>query len=475
MIYKKIITIFFYFIIIFNIFLPYSSWSITLKEQVSATIKKKGDINFGLIVIDPVSNKVILDIHSKRLFIPASLTKIITSYYALEKLGEDYRYKTTIFSDDWRQKGNTLYSNIYLQFKGDPTFTDQDLNKLLSFIKKNKISHIKGDIIIDDNFFNKKWTSPGGFTWDDQPFCQAAPKDSIIINENCSQAFQTPSKIGQLALLEVQRPYILNLKNEVKTIGAKQQDCPYKSNYLGHNSYTVYGCMNNRSNEVKLNFALPDSRKMVGDYILHWLKVNKIKFNGKFKFSKVKGKIIDTHCSVALKEILPLILKDSNNLAAGAVFKTVIAEATKQAGDDEVGYKLLRSFLYAKGFQANHLKIYGGSGESKYNLISPHEMAKVLSKIYKSPKLFKIFTESLPVHAKDGTLKYRSFLKSHSNKIIAKTGNFKTASAIAGYYLGKKKYIFVMMLNNHNLPYAEVKDLEDKALELIFNKLKKSN
>lgn len=468
---RKILVNLLYYIIT-SIFFPLLASAAPIEDIVHSVVQEKGDINYGFVVLDTNSKKVVASKHPKRLFTPASVTKLVTSYYALSKLGENYRYKTSLMAENVRIKNGNLSSPLYLKFSGDPTFTEENLWKLLEVLKEKKISSINANIIIDDSIFDDNWTSPGGFTWDDMPFCQAAPKSAIIIDNNCVKAYQFPTKVGNLAAIEVLRPYLLEMKNEVQTIRPRNWECPYKSKYLGKNKYLLYGCMFNDAKMAKLNFAIPDTHKMARDYIRRWFTENKIKFSGKFIFSKSKGKPIATHTSQTLRDILPLSLQDSNNLVAGAIFKTVTANITRKPASDETGSELLRDFLRKQKFNPRELKIYGGSGESNYNLISPRALAQILHRIYKDPKLFKIFAESLPEHCKNGTLKFRKCLTNHSDKIFAKSGNNKRTSTIAGYYMGQnKQYIFVVMINNHNLSYMDVKDLEGRMLEAVFNKL----
>ncbi len=442
------------------------------EKDIGAIIKKYGDINFGVYVVNAETNQPLITIHPSRVFVPASLTKIVGSYFALKKLGANYRYNTEISYDKISVKDNTLNSNLFIKFTGDPTLTEEGLYSLLDPIKRKSIKKISSNIIIDDSFFDDHWTSAGGFTWDDRPFCNSAPKSAIIINENCSKAYQWPSKIGEKARLEILQPYLLSFKNDVKTVSNSHSGCEYKSKYIGKNQYLLFGCMKNNTKKTKLNFALPNNRKMLTDYLVHWLAKERIKFDGKILYKKQKGKSrLSNVLSPELSEILHLSLKDSNNLVAGALYKTVSAELLGSPGSDEESNRLLKGFLRELGIKSKYMKIYGGSGESKYNQISPKALVKLLRVIYKDQKYFPIMLNAFPEHAKEGTLKYRNNLGQHSKRLKVKTGSLKTSSGIAGYYLGKKKYVFAFMMNNQNIPYVSAKALEDEVLNYIFSQL----
>ncbi|MEQ9116069.1 MAG: D-alanyl-D-alanine carboxypeptidase/D-alanyl-D-alanine-endopeptidase, partial [Rickettsiales bacterium] len=438
-----------------------------LANQIDKAIKEKGDISYGLIVTDLERNKNIIQVHPNRMFSPASVTKIFLSYFALKKLGSDYVFKTTLYAKG-KESNQKFEGNLSLKFTGDPSFTEEDLYDLLNYLKENKISYLEGDIVIDDSFFDNKWTSPGGFSWDDQNFgSYASPKHTIVINENRVEASQRARTVGRESAVKINNPQVLKIKNSVKVTKESKSTCPYKSEYMGENEFHVYGCLARSQKSTKLNFALPDTRKMVVSYISHYLQSNNINFSGKFIFSEARGKVVKVHKSTTLRNMLIKVLKDSNNLYSASLFKTIAAKYTGEPGSDENGKKLFDEFLVQNGFRKKYVRIYDGPGESKYNLVSPYEVNKLLNKIYKSKSYFRIFSQSLPRHGVEGTLKYRKQVKEFSRKLIAKTGTMQKSyvSTIAGYYLAKNKYSFVIMMNGHNLSYEDVKGLEDKVLK----------
>jgi D-alanyl-D-alanine carboxypeptidase/D-alanyl-D-alanine-endopeptidase (penicillin-binding protein 4) len=459
-----------YFIITILLILP-NSFASNLVESIDKLVQEKaGDLNYGIVVVDLDSRKDVLTIHPKRLFIPASLTKIVTAYYVLEKLGPAYEYRTSLQAEHLNIKNGKLTSDLYLKFSGDPTLKDQDLAELFAYLKTKEISEISSSVIIDDTTFDKYWAGTG-VSWDDQPFCYAAPTDAIIINSNCSKAYMKPAAIGKLAELDITQPYILDINNTVLTVKPQLSECPYKSKYLGENKYSVYGCMfSDMKKEVTLNFAIPDTRKMAENYIRFIFNKLNIKFSGSFKYNRAKGKALITHLSNPIKDMLPAVLKDSDNLTSSCMFKTISANNGIVGGNEE-SRNIIKAFLNKHGINTKEIIIYEGTGESRYNLLSANELVRILINIYNDEKLSPYFLKSLPEHAKDGTLEYRENLPNVSNKVFAKTGSLKSISGIAGYYLGNKKYAFAIMLNNHNLSFTEIKSLEDKIVHLIFTTL----
>jgi len=235
------------FLVYFSIvsFSAMGSVGLPLNQKIQELIKATGqDINVGIYFRNLDSKKDKYQFHKNRKFVPASTTKLFTAYAALHYLGADFQYQTNLIAEHPVSKAGVLEGDLSIKFAGDPTFTYADLEHML---KESAISKIQGDFIIDANIFDDRTSSPGSFTWDDQPFCYAAPTSAVIIDNNCSEAKMWPSNsMGKKAELEIASPDILHIDNSVNTVRPTQTPCPYKSKYLKDNSYSVYGCCYNR-------------------------------------------------------------------------------------------------------------------------------------------------------------------------------------------------------------------------------------
>jgi D-alanyl-D-alanine carboxypeptidase/D-alanyl-D-alanine-endopeptidase (penicillin-binding protein 4) len=75
----------------------------------------------GYILFDVQSKRVLSERNADQLFLPASVSKLATVYAALEILGPDYRFATTLY-----RRG----SDIYLRGGGDPSLASTDLQAL---------------------------------------------------------------------------------------------------------------------------------------------------------------------------------------------------------------------------------------------------------------------------------------------------------------------------------------------------------
>lgn len=444
-----------------------TSYASNLDKEIESIIKSTGeDLNIGIYVKELESGKVKFATHAERRFIPASTTKLFTTYAGLKYLGEDFRYNTTATSDHGIKKG-VVEGNLYFRFSGDPSFSYEDLQKML---KKMGVQKITGNLIINDYLFDHYRTSPGGFAWDDKPFCYAAPNSAVTINGNCSEAKMWPGNIGKKASLEINNPGLLKIVNNVTTVKPRRTECPYKSRYIGDNTYEVYGCMfSNVKNSVRLNFALPDNRLMAKNYFEKALKDSNIKLQGKVMFANSSGKkALYTHRSATLKDTIVPLLRYSLNPDSSALFKYMGHKYTGGQGSDEAGENMMKRFLRKIGLKKG-VTLKDGSGGSRYNLITPKALVALLENAYKSDEK-DVFIGALPSYG-EGSLRYRTVSPRFNHYIRAKTGGMKNVSSIAGYYLPKhgKKYAFAIMINGHGMLPQEAKGLEDKILNVMFS------
>src|SRR5690606_14632118 len=85
---------------------------------------------------------------------PASTMKLLTGAAALETLGENYRFSTTVLSEGKVEKGK-LKGNLYLKGQGDPTLLKQHLDSFATSLAKQGIKNISGNLVGDDTWYDK--------------------------------------------------------------------------------------------------------------------------------------------------------------------------------------------------------------------------------------------------------------------------------------------------------------------------------
>jgi D-alanyl-D-alanine carboxypeptidase/D-alanyl-D-alanine-endopeptidase (penicillin-binding protein 4) len=381
---------------------------------------------------------------------PASVTKSFTAYSALKYLKEDFVYHTAILEDS---------NNLYFKFSGDPNLNRDDLTKLILQIKL----HLFKQIIIDDTKFDQIYRS-NGQSWEDTKFCFAAPINSSILGNNCFTATLAPNPIiNKPAVFMASTKIFADINNQITT--KNDPSCVPELIANSNNSYQLNGCIDINSSEIKLNIAYQDPRLMMKSLIQDLLKQNKIYFNKSeiiFQEAPKNAVMIANHQSPPLRELIKKMHKDSDNLIADVLLKTIGAEYYKKQGDFVNGVKALQEILKLSDF-----RIVDGSGSSRYNLLSVEHLVNLFSSAYKDKAIRMNFIASLPISAQDGTLRTR-FLNypDLQGKIFAKTGYMSGVSSIAGYI--SDEIVFAIIVNGYIGSKKSVDLLIEEIIATIY-------
>ena len=75
-----------------------------------------------MLVVSLESGQVVYSHNENRLFIPASNTKLFTAALALDRLGPDFRTRTSLYSRERPDRQGRLRGDLLLVGRGDPSF-----------------------------------------------------------------------------------------------------------------------------------------------------------------------------------------------------------------------------------------------------------------------------------------------------------------------------------------------------------------
>ena len=119
----------------------------------------------GLMVWDLTDDCQLFAMNQQQLLRPASTMKLVTAITALDYLGTNYQYTTSLY-----YKGDitdhTLQGDLYCVGGLDPSFSYGDLDAFAQSVKQQGIDTIRGSIIADKTMKDTlKWGE--GWCWDD--------------------------------------------------------------------------------------------------------------------------------------------------------------------------------------------------------------------------------------------------------------------------------------------------------------------
>src|SRR4030066_1221264 len=93
---------------------------------------------------------------------PASTMKLLTTLVALEELGPAYTWKTEAYASAPVRDG-VLDGDLYIKGYGDPYLVIEHFWRFLRALRKGGLTEIRGDLIIDQGYFEPAPGQPADF------------------------------------------------------------------------------------------------------------------------------------------------------------------------------------------------------------------------------------------------------------------------------------------------------------------------
>src|SRR5260370_511070 len=166
-----------------------------LQQQLSTHLSQpKFDAAlWGVKVVSLDSGQVIFEQNSQKLFSPASTSKLYTVALALDRLGPDFRIKTSLYATA-RPNSGFLKGDLIVFGRGDPTINARlhnndiytALEPLVDALTNAGVQRITGDLIGDDSYFHGA-PYGSGWAWDDTESYYGAEISALTINDNTLQ------------------------------------------------------------------------------------------------------------------------------------------------------------------------------------------------------------------------------------------------------------------------------------------------
>ncbi|WP_194439402.1 serine-type D-Ala-D-Ala carboxypeptidase [Vibrio sp. A621] len=403
------------------------------------------------IAIEPLSGDTPYLTTSNRdqFFPPASTLKIVTALATKLELGDEFQFKTALESNG---------RDLTVRFSGDPTLSREDLKQLLTEAKQQGITHIRGDIWLDNSAFTG-YERAIGWPWDIIGVCYSAPSSAISLDENCVNASIYTNKDGSTRVYAPEH-FPIYVSTTAKSVTKQQFEdsrCDLELQVSPDNHYQLQGCLVERSKPLPLKFAVQDPALYTQRTMNSLLNQVGIKLSGNIRIGQPSSdsfKPIAAHYSDKLPELLKVMLRKSDNLIADNLTKALGAKYFAQAGSYNNGTEAIKQVILQKtGINLERNKITDGSGLSRNNRFTSEDMAAVLRYIWKNdPQLDLV--KLMPTSGKSGTLKYRSSMRNApiQGQLIAKSGSVYGSYNMAGFGLdksGKPSTLFIQFIADY--------------------------
>lgn len=446
--------------------------------------------SFSLVVKDVQEGRTVYSYDTDRLQSPASVLKTVATATALEILGEDYRYPTTLEYDGILENG-TLEGNLYIKGSGDPSLGSSHFalgqNKFLSTwiaaLQKAGIKHITGSVISDESIFDTEGVS---IKWlrEDMGNYYAPGSYGISIFDNMYKLSLQTGAAGTRPVLKGTEPDIpfIRFKNYLKAapvssdsayiIGAPLDDVRY-----------LYGVLPANREAYVLKGDIPDPALYLARYLTDQLQQKGIRVDGspscyrieveENRWKKGERKEIVTTYSPTLREIASICNHVSHNLYADALVKTVGLQykprRNEMISSFGRGVQVVKEYWEKKGLDVFPLRMNDGSGLAPADKVSAGFMGELLVYMATESAVSDAFIASLPQAGIEGSV--RNFLKGSKlqGKARLKSGGITGVRSYAGYITKDgKTYAVAVFSNNYSCPMSRMTRALEKLLLQLF-------
>jgi D-alanyl-D-alanine carboxypeptidase/D-alanyl-D-alanine-endopeptidase (penicillin-binding protein 4) len=326
-----------------------------------------------VLVVDAAGNELVAQ-NADEPFVPASVTKIVTAWLAMEVLGGDYRFETRFYLDDKRV--------LYVRGGGDPFLISEELAPLavalVAVIGKEPIN----GIVLDPSYYPSNLRIPG---IEDTDEAYNALNSALAVNFNTIYAVRSGNKVRSA---EKQTPITPLAITQFRARGA------------------------NGTGRISLNQDPTVSLQYAGELIAAFIERAGGSVTGKISTGTVPERLDPVYVhrqSRPLSKILVELLRASNNYVANQVFLEIGGHRLGGPVSLEKSLQVANEILTAHGLAAA-IHLEEGSGISRNNRFSARGLAKVL-------ELFAPHADML--HGHDGGMN--------------KTGTMEGVSTLAGY------------------------------------------
>ncbi|MFJ7824864.1 D-alanyl-D-alanine carboxypeptidase/D-alanyl-D-alanine-endopeptidase [Psychrobacillus sp. NPDC096623] len=433
----------------------------TLSDSITNIIDEKlAGADVSITVRDRFSGEIKYGYNGLTAVKPASNMKLLTTAAALDVLGKDYRFSTSLYTSGKMSNG-VLKGDVYLKGEGDPTLSIEDLQLFVKELKAEGIHKVDGRIVGDDKWFDDDLLTPGIWVGDES-YYYAAPISALTTSPNTDYDTGTiiveaiGTTVGDLPSIKI-TPHIgdLQIVNEAQTVEAGKA-----------NTITIERLYETNKIVVSGNLPVDKTKRewvTVKHPTTHTLSMfQAVLAEAGIEYSKDKvfqaatpksAQLVARKQSMTLEQMLIPYMKLSNNGIADILVKTM-GKVKNHHGSTEAGLQVLREYGNSINVDMADWQFEDGSGMSHENRVSSLSMSELLFKV-QGEEWFTTYFTSLPVAANTdrmigGTLRNRLKDPLTAGKVYAKTGSLTGVSTLSGYLEASsgQSYIFSVLVQN---------------------------
>jgi serine-type D-Ala-D-Ala carboxypeptidase/endopeptidase (penicillin-binding protein 4) len=389
--------------------------------------------NYGISIYDVQKGQWMFRSRDNDYFIPASNTKILTLYAALHTLNPQLDAAYTV------ERGDTLF----VWGMADPGTLYPDIDSATTLLN---LIHSSDKTIIFSNQLFQTSRFGRGWAWDDHPHSYQCERNEYPIYGNRIWI----ERVGDT--ITVTPPYFSSLLTVTKDSISKVDRSEWGDQYMYH--YNQAASKDHKT--IPITFFKNDLNFI-------WTEVTgkRITFLD-IPFDSLATPVIGSTRDSMLK----IMMQESDNFIAEELLLAAACHTNGVMKESLLIDSMLRGPMH---FILDTIQWLDGSGLSRYNLMTPNTMVRVLNKIYEEKGIDFIKT-IFSAGGINGSLQNWFQDKNKKPVIYAKSGSMRNVLNLSGYLLTRKGKILVFSwMNNQCMDKsAEIKTAMEKFLTFLY-------
>ncbi len=407
--------------------------------------------------------KEIVSCNSEMALTPASVVKILPTWFALQEKGNNFRYRTNIFYTGEIKEG-ILSGDIIVSAAGDPTLDSRFfphrpfVKNLVAAIQRVGITQINGRILIEGAVLGTN--IPRSWAWEDVSNYYGALYLPFNYRDNiCVFNFQTGA-VGTLAKLVSIYPALpgIEILNEVNAATVNRDNTwiyggPYSK------VLCVRGTLPANRKSFKIKGVLHDPATACINELENMLTDKGIGVENNILTDTARTLLVyfDSPC---LEEIVFHTNKASVNLFAEALGVLIGGKEWQ---------KKVSALLIEAGIDTQGITLHDACGLSSLDALPACVLTDLL--VYIGRREHSAFLNSLPLGGVDGGLAGYCHAYPQLNKNLqAKTGSMSGVRSLSGYLTNNKgeRLAFTILVNHYTCTVAQLQRAVGKFLSHLM-------
>jgi D-alanyl-D-alanine carboxypeptidase/D-alanyl-D-alanine-endopeptidase (penicillin-binding protein 4) len=423
--------------------------------------------------------------HSKKVIIPASNQKLVTTAALLDHFGSDHQFETVIYGNGTLTNG-VWNGDLIIIGSGDPSISgdlyDDDryyvFDRFREQLAQEGIMQVSGNLIADASLFDQQ-VYPKGWDWYDFSFYYGVQISPLSFNNNAVdlEVF-ADGNIGdtpRITWFPDSTEYVTFINEQVITHPNTEYDEYYRRE-LGGNTITLGSTLPKGYYEDE-SLSVDDPARYFLFSFKNYLAENGIVVNGDLSVTYEPSDIANSqqlaiHRSKPLSELIEWTNKESDNFYTEMMTKTLSAQKSGDKGSFEDGIKHIREFLFEMGLDTLHIQMNDASGMAGGNFNTTENLSKLLVEMRSHPE-FDAYYNSMSIAGIDGTLAHRMKGTPLYNNFKGKSGFVTGVRTLSGYMKTRSGKQIIVSIATNNYISEKVRPIDavhEKILMYLHNK-----